>query len=125
MTLQELYEKHHGEIDFFWIYAQEARSSDTGLDASKDKSSLFAVKNHRTLAERQAAAQTCAKTIACEIPVLLDDLNNTVTIRYHAHPTRLFLVGNDGKLSFVGKPGPFGTDLDALAKALRALEEVQ
>ena len=122
MTLQKLYEKHSSDIDFFWIYAQEARSSDTGLDPGKDKSSLFSVKNHHTLAERQAAAQTCAKTIAFSPPVLLDDLNNTVTIRYHAHPTRLFLIAKNGTVAFAAKPGPFKTDLNAFAKALEKIE---
>ena len=118
MTLQKLYLKHRGEIDFFWIYSQEARASDTGLADSKDPTPLAPVKNHRSTDERKAAASRCAAAISCTIPQLLDGLDHCVTIRYHGHPTRLYLIGSDNKIAYAGKPGPFKTDLKAFGKAL-------
>lgn len=117
MSLQELYEKHHRDIDFFWVYAQEARASDTGLADSKDPEPFEAVKNHRSLEERKTAASHCATSIKSTIPILLDDLNNTVAIRYHAHPTRLYLIGEDGRIRYAGPPGP-GNKVTAFGEAL-------
>jgi len=125
VTLQKLYDQHHHDIDFFWIYAQEARASDTGLPDSKNPEPFESVRNHRSLDERKAAASRCAATIESSIPVLLDDLDNTVTIRYHAHPTRLYLIGKDGRIGYAGPPGPnnnvsaFGKAIERMAKGER------
>jgi len=117
--LQKLYENHKDKIDFFWIYSQEARSSDTGLSDSKDKSPLKIVKNHRTIEDRKASAFLCAKEISSNIPQLLDDLDNSITIRYHGHPTRLFVIGQNNKISYAGKLGPLGTNIKAFTKIVR------
>jgi len=119
VTLQKLYQIYRGQIDFYWIYSQEARASDTGLGGSKDPSPLAKVKNHRTSAERQTAAKRCATAISCTIPQLIDDLDQSITIRYHGHPTRLYIIGKDNHIAYSGKPGPFKTDLKAFGEALR------
>jgi len=119
VTLQDLYKQFHHQIDFFWIYAQEARASDTGLGKSSDPTPLTPVKNHRNIEHRKTAAAKCTKTISCEIPQLLDDLDNTVTIRYRGHPTRLYIIGADGKIAYAGEQGPFKTDLKAFESHLK------
>lgn len=124
VTLQELYEKHSTDIDFFWVYAQEARASDNGLPDSKNPESIESVKNHRNLGERKSAASHCATSIKSPIPVLIDDLDNTVTIRYHAHPTRLFIIGKDGNISYAGPPGP-GNYVEEFGKALERVRIIK
>jgi len=117
--LQKIYDDYKDQVDFFWVYAQEARSSDTGLAEGKDKNPLKSIKNHRTIEERKASALQCAKELSTTIPQLIDDLDNSTTIRYHGHPTRLYLIGNHNKINYAGKPGPFGTNLTAFANAVK------
>ena len=118
-TLQQIYNSYNSKVDFFWIYSQEARSSDTGLADSKDESPLKSVKNHRTLEERKIAAAQCAKEAASTIPQLLDDLNHSNSIRYHGHPTRLFVIDKNNKVSYAGKLGPFGTNIQKFENAVQ------
>jgi len=117
-SLQKNYETYKDKIDFFWVYSQEARSSDTGLSNSKDTSPLKDIKNHRTLEQRKLAATHCAKETSTTIPLLLDNLDHTVTIRYHGHPTRLFIIDKNSNIAYAGKQGPFKTNLKAFTQAL-------
>lgn len=117
--MQKLYEDYSSEVDFFWIYSQEARASDTGLSEGKDTSPLKSVKNHRTMEERKISAQQCAKETGSKIPQLLDDLDHSVSIRYYGHPTRLYVIGKNNKVAYAGKLGPFGTDMEAFTKAVK------
>ena len=123
-ALQKIFNTNNSRVDFFWIYSQEARSSDTGLADSKDTSPLKNVKNHRTLDERKIAAVQCAKATTSTIPQLLDDLNHSITIRYHGHPTRLFVIDKNNKISYAGKLGPFGTNIQKFDNAVRIQYEL-
>lgn len=121
VRLQNIYQSYRKDIDFYWIYGQEARASDTGLTPSKDPAPLTSVANHTTAEQRKKTAATCAAAIGFTVPQLIDDMDHSATIAYDAHPTRLYIIGSDGKIAFAGGPGPFQTDLDAFEKALKEL----
>ena len=55
------------------------------------------------------------------MPVLVDDMRDTVSKAYAADPDRLFIVGADAKIAFSGDRGPRGFDVDAMEKALKAI----
>jgi len=75
------------------------------------------------LAGRCEMASACAKNLKLSIPMLIDDMANTANKAYAGWPDRLYVVGKDGKLAYVGGPGPRGfrpTDMEqALAKLLK------
>ena len=54
-----------------------------------------------------------------EIPTLVDDILDNTAKSYAALPDRLFLVGKNGKLAYVGGRGPRGFKVEELAKAIR------
>lgn len=66
-------------------------------------------------------ATTCGKALKLDIPVLVDDMNDTAAKAYAAMPDRLFIIGADGKIAYAGERGPRGFKVDEMEKALMPL----
>ncbi len=67
------------------------------------------VEEPMTIEERDKVASKCVEEMGLDmIPAVIDRLDNAVNAAYAAHPDRLYLVGIDGKLRYVGGRGPFG-----------------
>lgn len=111
--LQKMYEAHGKKADFWWIYIQEAHATDGRRPSKTVKIAL-----HKTLEDRKKAATGCSAASSLKVPVLLDDMNDTVSKAYSALPERFFILGTDGKVAYSGARGPRGINLDALEKRL-------
>ena len=62
----------------------------------------------KTTEERQAVAGRCEVDLGYGITTLVDGIDDAVSKAYAALPTRLYLVGLDGRVVYAGGPGPFG-----------------
>jgi hypothetical protein len=62
----------------------------------------------KTLDERRAVAGRCEETLQYGIRTYVDDIDDAVSEAYAAAPTRLYLVGVDGRVTYAGGLGPFG-----------------
>jgi len=100
-------------VDFYLIYTKEAHASD-----SRRPNKRVSIKNHTTLAEREAAAKSCVKDLKLTIPTLVDDMKDSVALAYSGHPDRLFIIGEEGKILYRGERGPRGFDADGMLKKL-------
>lgn len=116
--LQSIYEAHGKDADFWWIYIQEAHPTD-----GRRPSRTVKVDTHQTLEDRRSAAVGCSKASSLKVPILLDDMNDTLAKAYSAKPERFFILGSDGKVAYAGKRGPHGVDLDAMEARLEELLE--
>ena len=114
--LQGLYEEHGKDVDFWWIYIQEAHGTD-----GRRPSRTVKIANHKTIEDRKKAAEGCAAASKLKVPVLLDDMKDSVAKAYSAMPERFFILNPNGKVSYAGGRGPRGVDLDALEKSLKGL----
>jgi len=74
-----------------------------------------------TFDERFEVAGKCAAALSLKIPVLVDDMTNSIATAYNGAPDRLFIVGTDGKIAYRGDRGPRGFDPDGMEKALAKL----
>jgi hypothetical protein len=54
------------------------------------------------------------------MPVLLDEMENAVSIAFAAWPERLVVVASDGRIADPGNPGPWGFDPNAAEAVLAA-----
>ena len=116
--LQSIYEVHSKEADFWWIYTQEAHPTDGRRPSRRVK-----IASHKTLEEREAAARSCVQASSLKVPVLLDDMEDSLAKAYSAKPERFFILGVDGKVAYAGERGPHGVDLDKLEQSLTELLE--
>lgn len=55
------------------------------------------------------------------IPLLIDDMKNTVGDAFSGHPDRLFVLSPDGKIAYAGRRGPRGFDVAEMEEALKKL----
>ena len=117
--LEELYDRHRDEVAFFVVYIREAHPED-GWVLADNRDDGIEIVDPTNLAERVAAAQTCARRLRTRIPMLLDDLDDAVASAYGGWPDRLYLIGRDGRVAFRGDVGPFGFKPEELAAAIDA-----
>jgi hypothetical protein len=102
------------------VYIAEAHATDGWqMQSNVDEDVLFA--NHRTLDERFAAARQGVARLGLTMPVLVDVMDDTVSQAFAAWPERIYVVGSDARLAYVGGPGPFEFDPDAAEAALTEL----
>lgn len=116
VRLQSLYEKYSPQADFHWVYIQEAHAID-----GRRPSQTVEIALHKTLEDRKKAATGCSAASTLKVPVLLDDMKDTVSEAYSALPERFFILGTDGQVAYAGEKGPHGVELDALEKSLLTL----
>ena len=53
-------------------------------------------------------AGQCERALRTGIRTYVDEMDDAVNEAYAAHPTRLYLVGTDGRVEYAGGLGPFG-----------------
>ena len=115
--LEELYERYRDEVAFFIVYIREAHPEDGWVLADNRREGIEVV-DPVSLEERAAAAGACALRLQTRIPILLDDVDDTIASAYGGWPDRLYLIGRDGTIAFQGEVGPFGFKPEELAHAL-------
>ena len=117
MRLQDLYERYHDQVEFLVVYIREAHPVDgwwlgqgipglfLKLSGSKAATDVY---DPKTMRERQAVAGRCAAALEYGIRTVVDEMDDSVNKAYAAAPTRLYLVGLDGRVEYAGGLGPFG-----------------
>lgn len=112
------------------IYIREAHPRDgwwlggglpgLGLKLSSSKASTD-IYDPKTMDERRDVASQCVTALEYEIPTLVDDIEDSVNQAYAGFPTRLYLVGLEGKVAYAGGLGPLGFKPEELKAAMDKL----
>lgn len=117
MSLHDLYEQYQDQVQFILIYVREAHPVEgwwlgggllgllLRLRRTKAATDVY---DPKTMEERREVAARCESELKYGIPTLVDDMEDTVNRAYAALPTRLYLVGMDGRVVYAGGLGPFG-----------------
>ncbi len=61
-----------------------------------------------TLEQRRHQARETAERLGLSLPLLLDEMDNRVSVAFAAWPERLVVVGADMRIAHPGSPGPWG-----------------
>ena len=72
----------------------------------------------RTAEARRKIAEGCAQELKLDLPVLVDDMQDSVAKAYAAWPDRLYVLSADGKVAYGSAPGPRGFKVDEMVAAL-------
>ncbi len=127
MSLRDLYEQYHEDVQFLAIYIREAHPTDGwwlggGLVGKIMRryapQAAYHMADPKNLEERRAVAQQCADALRYGIRTYVDDMDDTVSKAYAARPTRLYLIGLDGRVVYAGGLGPFGFKPAELKEAI-------
>jgi Iodothyronine deiodinase len=115
VNLHDLFEEYHQKVQFLIIYINEAHPVDgwwLGKGVWKLVVKLYSPKvamdiyAHKTMEERRKAAGQCEETLQYGIRTYVDEMDDAISKAYAAHPTRLYLVGVDGKVAYAAGLGP-------------------
>jgi hypothetical protein len=117
VSLAELYEQYHEQVQFLSIYIREAHPKDGWWLGNKwtrklieailtDKASMEH-DDPKTIEERRAVAGECETALQYGIHTYVDEMDDAVNTAYAAWPTRLYLIGLDGKVVYGGGLGPY------------------
>jgi hypothetical protein len=93
-------------VQIFIVYVREAHAIDSRRPVKYAKE--LGIKNHTSYEERCSVANRFVRDKEMAVPILVDEIDNTVNKLYSASPTRVFLVRKDGKLGVAGSRGPWG-----------------
>jgi hypothetical protein len=114
-------------VQFLLIYIREAHPVDgwwlggglagrlINLMAPKTAVDVY---DPTTIEERRSIAANCDTALQYGIQTYVDEMDDSVNKAYAAHPTRLYLVGLDGKVVYAGGIGPYGFKPADLDKAI-------
>jgi hypothetical protein len=117
VSLGDLYARYHDRVQFLMIYIREAHPVDgwwlgKGLPGLlfklKGTKAAMDVYDPQTIEERRAVAGRCETSLQYGIRTYVDEMDDAVNKAYAAAPTRLYLVGADGRVVYAGGLGPFG-----------------
>jgi Iodothyronine deiodinase len=100
--------KRYGDkVEFLAVYVREAHPTDGWRVSSNDKAGIRVVQPI-TIDERKAVATTCSGKLHMSMPLVVDDLHDTVGHLYSGMPDRLYLLDHEGRVAYKGGRGPFG-----------------
>ncbi len=71
-----------------------------------------------TIEERREVARDCEQALKYGIKTYVDEIDDRVNKAYAALPTRLYLIGIDGRVEYAGELGPFGFKPNEFGKAI-------
>ena len=91
------------------------------VDANVESNILF--RQHQTNEEREEVATTCTLDLNIVTPTLIEDIDNQVDEAYGAAPTRVYVIGKDGLVTYHGGAGPHFVDMDEWEDAIKAAAE--
>lgn len=85
----------------------------------------MSIKQPTTFARREEVASTCSQALHLTLPVLVDDMEDTVMEAYNAYPDRLFILDPRGRVAYRGDRGPRGFHVDEMEQRLAELLEAK
>lgn len=103
-----MYHTYKDRAAFFLVYIREAHPDSVLHTLIDGKETLVKIKQTETTAERADTARKCVATLNLSMPTLIDREDNRVNFAYAAWPDRLCIVGVDGRVAYLGGPGPRG-----------------
>src|SRR5690349_14558467 len=84
----------------------------------KDKVVFTTPKNED---ERAFVAGACVRKLGIKYPAVLDEFGNSTESAYTGWPDRIYLIDQNGRVTYKSKPGPFGFSANELGSALKDL----
>jgi hypothetical protein len=128
VSLRDLYQQYHEQVQFLSIYIREAHPKDGwwfggGIMGKILKKGIpktaTEIYDPKTIEERRSVAGQCEESLRYGIRTYVDEMDDPVSKAYAAKPTRLYLVGLDGRVVYAGGLGPYGFSPGALKNAIQ------
>ncbi len=96
------------------VYIREAHALD-----SRSPMTFGLVEDPIKIDERQDLTSKCMLHMKLDMDAVVDTMDDHANAAYGGWPTRLYLVGKDGKIAYAGGRGPFLYSPDEIEAAIK------
>ena len=114
MQFIKIYIREAHPIDGWWL----GRRLTKGLMKKFEPRASMTHYDPKTIEERRAIAGECEEALKYGVRTYVDEMDDKVNLAYAAWPTRLYLIGMDGKVVYGGGLGPYDFKPAKLKKAI-------
>jgi Iodothyronine deiodinase len=120
VRLESIHQQYRDRVQFLWVYLREAHANDEWAMAINAAEAIdFA--QPTTIDERSDVAHACAIALPISMPLVLDDMSDSVANAYSAYPDRLYVVDAGGRVANRGGPGPWLFDVASWERTITEL----
>jgi len=124
-ALNSLLREFEGKVDMVTVYIEEAHALDEWpMGDGATGSDFKGIVQARTLAERAEAAKLLHTELGYESPLVLDNMENEVRIKYACWPLRFYVIDGD-QIWYKAQPSGYRYSVPALRDSIRALLEAK
>jgi Spy/CpxP family protein refolding chaperone len=95
MGLDRLYHDVEDKVNLFLVYTKEAHPVD-GWEVDRNKLDNIQIQQPTSEAARKSVARLAHDSLHLAMPILMDEMDDTVTTNYGAFPNGAVVIGNDG-----------------------------
>jgi tetratricopeptide (TPR) repeat protein len=117
--LKRLAEAYGAGVDFRLVYIREAHAESGAWQSTINVREGVDLAPARTLSEKQDHAAFCLRKLDLPFAAVVDGMDGAAENAYQAWPSRLYLVGRDGKVAFETRLGEFDFRPAELDSAIR------
>ena len=115
--VEEVHRRFKDEAHFIGVYVREAHPTD-GWKMESNCRAGVSVAQPKTYGERTAVATQCHALLKPSIPLLVDEIDDSIGNAYSGMPARLYVIDADGKVAYKSGRGPFGFKTGEMEQAL-------
>ncbi len=115
--IEDIHQRFKDVANFLAIYVREAHPED-GWKMQSNLKQGITVTQPKTFEERVSIAQQCQQKLNYTMPLLVDQIDDTVGNTYSGMPARLYVIDRHGKVVYKGGRGPFGFNSGEMEQAL-------
>jgi hypothetical protein len=122
--LKRIAAQYHDRVDFRLVYISEAHANagaESQWQSTINQKEGIDLPAARTLDEKQDHAALCLRKLTLPFGVEVDGMDAAAERAYQAWPSRLYVVGRDGKVAFQTRLGELDFHADDLERALREI----
>ncbi len=119
--VESVQDRNRDRATFLMVYVREAHPTDGWAMKSNERAGV-AIAQPKTLEERRNVAQRCAEKLKTSMPLLVDDIDDSVGNAYSGMPARLYVIDRHGKVAYKSGRGPFGFKPEEMEQALLMLD---
>jgi Spy/CpxP family protein refolding chaperone/peroxiredoxin len=96
--MQQLSHETGNRAQFLIVYTTEAHPSD-GWQVDRNRDDSISIPQHKSLADRKAAARDARERLHIQFPIASDDMDNSVAKAYGAGENSAVVIGRDGNIA--------------------------
>jgi tetratricopeptide (TPR) repeat protein len=120
--LKRIASQYHERVDFRLVYITEAHANggaESQWQSTINQKEGIDLPTPQNLAEKQDHATLCLRKLSLPFAMVVDGMDAAAERVYAAWPSRLYLVGRDGRVAFQTRLGELDFHADAVGQSIR------